>query len=92
MPLVARGPVPFRFHSSKTPVRVSLGVLVYRTVLLTLLSLGIAANKVVKAIGARLGAEHGEGQVVVLEIETNAWKVDNGLNADGPQLLGVTWD
>ena len=56
----------------------------------TLLHLGHASNKVVEALGLGLGSEDGEGQVVVLEVETNTWQVHLGLNAGGFELLGVT--
>lgn len=50
--------------------RVGLG-LVSRE--LTLLYLGHASDKVVEALGLGLGAEDGEGQIMVLEIQTDSW-------------------
>ena len=57
----------------------------------TLLHLRVSACKVVKTLGARLGPVDGEGKVVVLEVETDAWEVDDGLDSDAAELVGVTW-
>ncbi len=38
----------------------------------------------------RLSTEDREGQVMILEVQTNARKVDDWLNAGLLQLLGVT--
>lgn len=63
----------------------------YRTHMgLTLLNFWLATNKVVKALGARLGTVYRESEIMVLEVETNTWKIDNGLDAGIFQLLGVT--
>jgi len=56
---------------------------------LTLLYFGIAPNKLVKALRARLGAVRGKGQVVVLEVETNSGKIDLALYAGIFELFRV---
>lgn len=56
----------------------------------TLLYLGHASNEVVETLGLGLSAEDGEGQVVVLEVETDTWQVHLGLDTGGFELLGVT--
>lgn len=56
----------------------------------TLLSLGVTSNKVVETLGTGLSTVDGEGEVVVLEVETNTGKVDDGLNAGLSELGGVT--
>ena len=58
--------------------------------MLTLLDFGNAAHEVVETLGAGLGTVRGEGEVVVLEVETNTRKVDLGLDTCGPELRGVT--
>jgi hypothetical protein len=55
----------------------------------TLLHLRIASGKVIKCLGARFGSEDGERQVVVLEVETNAREVNNGLHSSTTELCGV---
>jgi hypothetical protein len=56
---------------------------------LTLLHLGLAPCKVVEALGARLGPVHGEGKIVVLEVEAHAGEVNKGLDARAAELDGV---
>ena len=53
-------------------------------------ALTLAAHEVVETLGAGLGTVRGEGEVVVLEVETNTRKVDLGLDTCGPELRGVT--
>lgn len=55
-----------------------------------LLGLGVTASEVVEGLGLRGGSVRSEGQVVVLEVAANTWKVDDGLDADGAEPLGVT--
>lgn len=55
-----------------------------------LLSLLISTDKVVEALDVRLSSVGGEGQVVVLEVQTNTGQVDQGLDASLAKLLGVT--
>jgi len=55
-----------------------------------LLNLGVATDEVVKGLDVGLRAVGGEGQVVILEVETNTGKVDEGLDASLAELLGVT--
>ena len=50
----------------------------------------VATNKVIKGLAIRLRAIYGEGEVVVLEIETNTWQVDLRLDACIAELLGIT--
>lgn len=50
----------------------------------------VSANKVVKRLDVRLSPEHGEGQVVVLEVEADTGKVDQWLDSCSTKLLGVT--
>jgi hypothetical protein len=56
----------------------------------TLLHLRVAPGKVVKRLGAGFGAVHREGQVVVLEVETDTRKIDDGLDSGAAELVGVT--
>lgn len=67
-----------------------LGDLSLKDLVPTFLCLWITACKIIKALGAGLGTEYGEGQVMVLEIETNSGKVDDRLNAGALQFLGIT--
>jgi hypothetical protein len=91
MPLVARGPVPLRFHSSKTPGRGQQCVVEeVGGDDSTLLHLRVAPGKVVKRLGPRLGPVDGKGQVVVLEVEADAGEVDDGFHAGLAELVGVT--
>jgi hypothetical protein len=55
----------------------------------TLLHLGVTASKVIEALGARFGPVDGEGQVMILEVETDAGEVDDGLDAASAELVGV---
>lgn len=56
----------------------------------TLLNIGVTPDKVIETLSIRFGPVHREGEVVVLEVESHAGEVDDGLDARGPQLLGVT--
>jgi hypothetical protein len=51
---------------------------------------GIATDKVVERLNVWLSSIDREGEVVILEVEANAWKIDNGLDASLAELLGVT--
>lgn len=55
-----------------------------------LLHIRVAPSKVVKRFHAWLRAVHGEGQVVVLEVQSDTRKIDDGLHANGTELLGIT--
>jgi hypothetical protein len=57
----------------------------------TLLYLRVATGKVVKGIGARLGAVDRKGEVVILEVEAHTRKVDDGLDSGAAELLGITF-
>jgi hypothetical protein len=57
----------------------------------SLLDLGVAAGKVVECLGAGFGAVDREGEIVVLEVESDAREVNNRLDADGAELLGVSF-
>lgn len=54
------------------------------------LNLRVAPNKVIKGLGIRLSTEHGEGKVVILEVETDTGEVHQRLYANLAQLLCVT--
>ena len=60
-----------------------------RRKMLTLLDFRDAPHEVVETLGAGLGTVRREGEVVVLEVETNTRKVDLGLDTRGPELGGV---
>lgn len=55
-----------------------------------LLNLGITSDKVIKGLDIGLSTEHGEGEVMVLEVETDTGKVDKRLDASAAELLWVT--
>lgn len=57
----------------------------------TFLHLRVAPGKVVKSLGAGFGSVHREGQVVVLEVETDTREIDDGLDAGAAELVRVTW-
>lgn len=50
---------------------------------LTPLGLRISANEIIKALRTRLRAVGRESQVVVLEVETDARKINDGLHPHG---------
>lgn len=54
-----------------------------------LLDLGIATDEVVEGFGLGLRSVDREGEVVVLEVGTDAWQVDQRPDASPTQLLGV---
>ena len=56
-----------------------------------LLSDGISSNEVVEGLDVRLGAEGGEGQVMILEVQTYAGEVDQWLDSSLAELLRVAW-
>lgn len=71
----------------------------------SLLDLWVASDEFIEGLGSWLGAvdyiaseavtsndliHTSKRQVVVLEVLANTWKVDNRLDANGSQLLGVT--
>jgi hypothetical protein len=56
----------------------------------SLLSLGISTHKVIERLNVWLGSEHREGEIVILEVETNTGKVNKWLYAGLAELLGVT--
>ena len=58
--------------------------------LLTFLNLGVAPDKFIKALGSRLGSIRREGEVMVLEVQTNTWEVHFGLDTGLLELLRVT--
>ena len=85
--------VPFLEHawmrslvSTAAKIAVALGRL-----LLTSLSVGVSAGKVIERFGARLGTIHRECEVVVLEVEADAGKVDERFHANLLELVGVTY-
>lgn len=55
----------------------------------TLLYLGISPSKIVEGLRPRLGSVDGEGQVMVLKIETDTREVDDRLDTDAAELLRV---
>jgi hypothetical protein len=57
----------------------------------TLLHLRVTTGKVVERLGAGLHPVDGEGQVVVLEVQSDAWKVDNGLHSGTAEFVRVAW-
>lgn len=56
---------------------------------LTFLDIWIAADKLIETLGTRLSSEDRKGQVVVLEVETNAGEVNDGFDSSAPEFLGV---
>ena len=54
------------------------------------LHLWVTSHKVIEGLDVWLGSEDGEGEVVVLEVETHAGEVDDGLDTSAAELLGVT--
>ena len=50
----------------------------------------VSAYEVVKGLNIWLRTVDGEGQVVVLEVETDTWKVDQGSYACPAELLRIT--
>lgn len=56
----------------------------------TLLDRRVTTNKVVERLNMRLRTVRGEREVVVLKVETDAWQVDEGLDASLAELLWVT--
>lgn len=69
--------------------KVSNGIVGCKASGLTFLDIWITADKLIKTLGTRLGSEDRKGQVVVLEVETNAGEVNDGLNPSAPEFLGV---
>jgi len=55
----------------------------------SLLDFRVATGEVVERLDVRLGPVDGECEVVVLEVETDTWQVDDGLDASATKLLGV---
>lgn len=55
-----------------------------------LLDLGVATDEVVERFDVRLSAVGGEGQVMILEVETNTRKINKRLDASLAKLLWVT--
>lgn len=55
-----------------------------------LLNFRIPSDEVIKALGVRLGTVGREGEVVVLEVETNARQVNLALHAGFLEFLGVS--
>jgi hypothetical protein len=55
-----------------------------------LLGRWITAGKVVEGLDTWLGSVCGEGQVVILEVETDTWQVDERFDASLAELLWVT--
>lgn len=53
------------------------------------LGLLVATDEVVEALHVRLRTVSGEGEVVVLEVETDTGQVDQGLHASLAELLGI---
>lgn len=82
MPLVASGPVPLMFHSSKTlfwtsgSPRTKSSKLSVPMKKLAITMLGRVAD-----VHTRLGTIDGERQVVVLEVQANTREIDDGLDA-----------
>ena len=50
----------------------------------------VSAYEVIEGLDIWLRTVDGEGQVVVLEIETDTWKVDQGFYACPTELLRIT--
>lgn len=100
MPFVERGPVPLSCHWSKTSRDFISsagkrppghnGGCVDRWGGLTLLNLRDTTHEIIEALYVGLGTVHREGEVMVLEVETYAGKVDLRLYACSPKLRGVT--
>lgn len=57
----------------------------------TLLHFGVSAGEVVECFRARLGPVDGEGKVVVLEVETDTWEINDGLDSDTTEFVGIAW-
>lgn len=55
-----------------------------------LLSLRIAPDEIVKALRLRLGSIGGEREIVVLEIEADAWEFNLAFHAGFLELLGIS--
>lgn len=55
-----------------------------------LLDFRVATNEVVERLDVGLGPVDGECEVVVLEVETDTWQVDDRLDTSATKLLGVT--
>lgn len=54
------------------------------------LNLWIASDEVIERLNTRLGAVGGKGEVMILEVETDAREVDERLDTRLAKLLGVT--
>ena len=54
------------------------------------LDLGITTQEVIEALGIRLGTICGEGEIVVLEVQTDPRKINHRFNTDVFQFLGIT--
>lgn len=52
--------------------------------------LGVSSCKIIKRFRARLGPVDGKGKVVVLEVEADTREIDDGLDSDTAQLVGIT--
>lgn len=55
-----------------------------------LLNLGVTTDEVVERLSPWFRSVRGEVEIVVLEVQTNAGKFDQGLNASFPEFLRVT--
>lgn len=53
------------------------------------LGLLVTTHEVIEALNVRFGSVGGEGQVVVLEVETDTRKIDQGLDTSLAKLFGV---
>jgi hypothetical protein len=56
------------------------------------LHLGVATGKVIEGLGAGLSSEDGEGEVMILEVETNTGEVDYWLDSHAAELLRVAYE
>lgn len=55
-----------------------------------LLGFGISTRKVIEGLRVRLGSIRGEGEVMILEVTTNAREVNKGLDSHAAKFLWVT--
>jgi hypothetical protein len=52
---------------------------------------GVATKEIVKGLGVGLRSEDTEGQIMVLEVQTNSGKINKRLDTCSTKFLGVTW-